>query len=145
MTRRMPFYLSLAAAAAALVLVLSWLFPGSALHVLSAGGGKAGFRALTVGGDGQYHSCYLSGGQELLRELGRGVCVRIPWNGERRGLSSGDVCFFSGGMCAVVGPKGTYLYSTQDTAGYAVLGAGPELYQAVRQGLTLRSGEGARL
>ena len=145
MTRRMPFYLSLAAAAAALVLVLSWLFPGSALHVLSAGGGKAGSGARPGGGAGQYRGCYVRGGQELLREVGRGVGVRIAGNGERRGLSSGDVCFFSGGMCAVVGPKGTSLYSTQDTAGYAVLGAGPELYQAVRQGPTLRSGEGAGL
>ena len=146
MTRRMPFYLTLAAAAAAVMLVLGWLFPGSALKVMGASGRQTGFRALEVGSDGQYYSRYLAGERDIIQELERRLCVRVPWSSGMDGLTAGDICFFSGGICAVVTPQGTYLYSSRDSAGYAVLGAGAAFYQEVSGALTSHtSGEGARL
>ena len=135
MTRRLPLLVTLAAAAAALLVVLSWFFPGTPLQMMPAAAEQRDFRALTVARDGQYHSCRLPGSQSLFQALAQGICVRLPWSSGCSGLSSGDICFFAGEMYAVVTPQGTYLYSVGDAAGYAVLGAGAELYQEVSRAL----------
>lgn len=131
MTRRMIPTLTIAAALLVLAGLLVWFFPQNTLSVLTSRRGGETFRALTISADGQYQSCSASSVGELVAVLSDSSCVPLP--GLRAKPSSGDICLFYDGMCAVVSPNGAYLYQTgRGRASYIVMGGGPELYLRVR-------------
>lgn len=122
-------------AAIALCALLVCFYPQDTLSVLSGGRSGADPHALTVSADGQVLDC--SNDAALLSALADSPCVRLP------GLPStpddGEIRLYYGDMCAVISPRGGVLRSSGRGGTYLILGAGPDLYQRVRNLVTLRA------